>query len=98
MLSIKVFPEPFAFLLVISDIPLCLIMTMIKLFADFPGEIFKLLRQMIICELQSFQKYPRKSGYCNFKFNPDLNRNDFLVHIIIGYLSGDISYVAMNLE
>ena len=61
-------------------------MAIIKLFADdtnflISGENFELLRQMVICELQSFQKWihankstisydPQKFRYCIFKPKP----------------------------
>ena len=84
-------------------------MAIIKLFADdtnffISRENFELLRQLVICELQSFKKWihankltvnydPQKSSivYLN------LNRNHFLVLTIKGYLLGDIRCVTMNL-
>ena len=77
------FWSPLLFLIFISDIHLSLDMAIIKLFADdtnsfISGENFELLRQMVICECQSFQKWihankltvnydPQKSSYCAFK-------------------------------
>ena len=74
---------PLLFLIFINDIYLSLDMAIIKLFADdtnffISGENFELLRQKVICEIQSFQTWihankltinydPQKSSYCIFK-------------------------------
>ena len=74
---------PLLFLIFINDIYLSLDMALIKLFTDdtnffISGENFELLRQKVICEIQSFQTWihankltinndPQKSSYCIFK-------------------------------
>ena len=74
---------PLLFLIFINDIHLSLDMAIIKLSADdtnffISGENFELLRQKVICEIQSFQTWihankltinydPQKSSYCIFK-------------------------------
>ena len=74
---------PFLCVIFINGIHISLDMAVIKLFPDdtnlfISGENFEVSRQIVICELQSFQKWidanklainydPQKSSYCIFK-------------------------------